>query len=155
MASDLDIQKLAKALRDPLLGWGFVVPTPVTAYTPVLSGSTTPGAPTYSLQDGWYVRRGPLVKFWGRITWTALGGAAGNAQISIPIVAGTAGSGTYRFSNNLWTNNVTFGALTPQALITQAQQFFTMWTPANNAASALIAVEAAGDVVFDGEYAVA
>lgn len=123
-------------------------------YTPIYAGLTTPGTPTYSLQEGWYQRDGALVYAWGRITWTAAGGAAGIASISLPSTVGTAASGTYRLSGGLWTNNVTIGTFTPQVLITQATAYFTMNTPANNAAGAAIAVEAAGDAIFAVFYPV-
>lgn len=143
-----------QALATRLWPWIAQFYTAQGTYTPILAGLTTPGAPTYSLQEGWYARAGPLVTAWGRITWTAAGGATGTASISLPIVAGTAASGTYRLSGGLWTNNVTIGAFTPQMLVTQATAYFTMNVPANNAAGAAIAIEAAGDVIFGLTYPV-
>lgn len=127
----------------------------VVAYTPTYTGGTTPGTgQTYSLQDGWYVRLGPVIHFWGRIAWTAAGTAAGTAQISLPVAAGTAASGTYRFSGSLYVTNVTIGTFSPEMLISQGASVFTMGQPSNNGANAPIVVEAAGDVIFSGTYVI-
>jgi len=120
-------------------------------YTPTYLGGTTPGATTYTTQDGYWVRIGALVFFNGRVTWTAASGT-GAAQISLPFTAAIAPSGTFRWSGSLWTNNVTIGAFSPQMLITQNTAYFNMWTPANDAGSAVINVEAAGDIVFSGWF---
>ena len=125
----------------------------VGTYVPTYTGGTTPGAgQAYTTQDGYYRRLADVVFFNGRITWTGAGTAAGNAQISLPFTAATATSGTYRWSGSLWTNNVTIGAFSPQMLISGGGAFFLMTTPANNAANAIIQIEAAGDVIFSGWY---
>lgn len=124
---------------------------PPTAYTVTYVGGATAGATTYSLQNAWYSRHGQRIDFWGRVTWTAATGT-GEARILLPLTAGTAASGTYRWSGSLWVNNVTIGTFSPEMLITQATAYFNMWQPANNAGATVIAVEAAGDVIFSGFY---
>lgn len=116
-----------------------------SAYTPTYLGGTTLGATTYTAQGGNYTRVGNVVVVQGRVTWTAATGT-GQARISLPFTAAFAAPAP------IWTSNVTFGALTPYGLVQAGVNYLTIWTPANNAASAAIAVEAAGDIQFQATY---
>jgi hypothetical protein len=58
-----------------------------TAYTPVLSGTSTAGTPTYTVQTGRYNVIGNMCFVSGRISITALGSPTGNMQISLPLPA--------------------------------------------------------------------
>src|SRR5262245_2960870 len=78
------------------------------AYTPTYLGETTPGATTYTTQEGSYIRVGNLVLARGRVTWTAATGT-GNATISLPFTAAST------FAVTILTNNVTIGAFTAEA----------------------------------------
>lgn len=66
------------------------------AWTPTLSGSSTPGSPTYSAQLGSYTRNGAMVTAHFTLTGTSLGGAAGGLAIAgLPLtVAGSYGTCT-------------------------------------------------------------
>jgi hypothetical protein len=55
-------------------------------YTPVVSGLTTPGAGTYTLQEGWYIRQERLVTFFCRVTWSAHTGT-GQISLNLPFPA--------------------------------------------------------------------
>jgi hypothetical protein len=54
----------------------------VGAFTPVLYGSTTAGAPTYTAQTGLYVLQGKIVHFKIGITISSMGGLVGAVRIS-------------------------------------------------------------------------
>jgi hypothetical protein len=118
------------------------------AWTPTYSGGLTVGVTTYSLQTGHYVRLGRVIIAKGRVTWTAATGT-GAALISLPFTTSNSAAAT---PVTIWTDSVTFGALTPYGLAPAAVAYFRLWTPANNAASAVVAVEAAGDIIFQTTY---
>lgn len=118
-------------------------------WAPTYVGGTTAGVTTYTTQQGDYTRIGRIVAAKGRVTWTAATGT-GQARISLPFAA--AAGVNMETPAMIWTSNVTFGALTPYGLVQQGVQYLTIWTPANNAASVAIAVEAAGDVIFEAIY---
>lgn len=120
-------------------------------YTPTYLGATTPGATTYSLQEGFWRRVNDIVFFNGRVTWTAATGT-GTALISLPVTAATAPAGTYRWAGAVYTTNVTFANGSIQSLITQAGTTFSMQSPLTNAAGNVVVMEAAGDVIFSGWY---
>lgn len=61
------------------------------SWTPVLSGSTVAGTPTYTSQVGRAVRIGNFLHFSGRISITAIGGMTGNVRISLPTAHETVG----------------------------------------------------------------
>lgn len=109
-------------------------------YTPTYLGGTTAGATTYSVQLGAYTQIGNIVLVTGNVAWTAATGT-GNAQISLPFTPISRGAGA------LWMQNVTFANGTPLLQIA-AQPFFLMYSPATNAAGAIVQVEGAGDVRF-------
>lgn len=115
-------------------------------YVPTYTGRTTPGATTYTAQDGAYVRIGNAVLFRGRIIWTAATGT-GQAQISLPFTAAGV-----RGAIAIWTNAVTFANSAPQGRIIPGDAVFLMDSPLTNAGSANINVEAAGEVWFSGTY---
>lgn len=122
----------------------------VVAYTPTYDGST-PGSTTYTTQAGFYIRMDNLVLAWGTLVWTAASGT-GNAQISLPIAASATASSN--FSGGVRVTTVTFAAGTPQVLIAAGAAFFLLQSPATNAASTTVQVEAAGNIVFTIVYAV-
>lgn len=137
--------------KAPGLNWG--TPTAAAApegvYTPTYLGATTPGVTTYTTQDGWWTRIGPLIFFNGRVIWTAATGT-GTAIISLPFTSqNTAGM---RYAVNVYTTNVTFANGSIQATIAPGVAFFSMLSPATNAAGTPVAVEAAGDIIFAGWY---
>lgn len=73
MSDDLALQKMARRLRDPLRGWGFVALDSGT-WTPVLQGSGIAGTFTYDATNtgGEYTRLGNRVLFQGRVRITAI-----------------------------------------------------------------------------------
>lgn len=53
------------------------------SWLPIIEGSTTAGAGTYTIQRGYYYRQGIMVDCWFTITWTAHSGA-GNFLVKLP-----------------------------------------------------------------------
>lgn len=116
-------------------------------YGPTMVGGTTAGTTTYVIQEGEYVRIGRAVFCSGRVNWTAATGT-GDARISLPSVVGA----TYRSTGSLFVDGITFGGSGVQMLVVPGTQYFTMYTPASNAAATLLTVEAAGLVIFSLTY---
>lgn len=123
-----------------------------TSYTPTYVGGTSAGSTTYAAdgQVGYWTKIGRLVLFQGRIQWTAATGT-GDARISLPPFTPTSTT-NLNAAIAIDTNNVTFAAGTPQGLIQPGLDYFLMRSPATNAASTVVQVEAAGIVSFGGFY---
>jgi hypothetical protein len=116
-----------------------------STYTPAYLGETTPGATTYTTQEGSYARIGNVIVARGRVTWTAATGT-GNATISLPFATASVVAVT------IMTNNVTIGTFTAEAFAAAGASVFRLFTPANNAAGAFVQMEAAGDIIFQATY---
>jgi hypothetical protein len=110
-------------------------------YTPTYGGLTINGVTTYTTQQGNYIKIGNLVVVQFEVTWTAATGT-GTAYISLPFTAAS----TMEFPMAIYTTNVTFAAGTPYGLVNTGLNYMVMGTPTTNAATATIAVEAAGTV---------
>ena len=117
------------------------------AYTPTYVGGTTAGATTYTLQQGSYVRLGPVVIATGAVIWTAATGT-GNARISLPFPA----VAVINFTGSVRVESVTFANSTPEVEFSNTQQFFVMRSPLTNAGGAVVQVEAAGNIIFTITY---
>lgn len=113
-------------------------------YVPTYGGGVTAGVTTYTTQTGAYVQIGPLVFVWGQVVWTAATGT-GNAQISLPITPSVVS-----VLGNVRCQAVTFAAGAPEPLIVGS--FLELRSPASNAATTPVAVEAAGDIIFSIAY---
>lgn len=142
--------RIDRRLISALKGWFL----PFTAgnigtYTPTYLGSTAAGTTTYSVQQGAWVRVGPIVFVTGTVVWTAATGT-GNAQISLPFAS--ANTSNQNFSGSVRTVNVTFANSTPQILIQPNTAFFILQSPLTNAASTTVQMEAAGNIVFSVWY---
>lgn len=154
MTDDRGMQALARQLREPLKGYFAHLDSfrDANTYTPTYAGGTAAGTTTYTTQAGFYERVFDLVFFHGRVTWTAATGT-GNARISLPFTALNTTNMYYAIS--VWTNNVTFanqGILVP---ISPNNAYFEMYSPLTNAASAIVQMEAAGDVIWGGWFRIA
>jgi len=121
-------------------------------YTPTYLGGTTPGATTYSAQQGAWTRIGNIVFVTGTVAWTAATGT-GDARISLPFTAINVANQNH--TGSLWQAAVTFANGTPQMLISPNVAYFIMTSPLTNAANTTVAIEAAGIVVFPAAYRVA
>ena len=121
-------------------------------YVPTYAGGTTAGATTYTTQFGAWTRIGNVVIATGTVVWTAATGT-GNAQFSLPFT--TANVTDQFFSGGCRTVNVTFTNSAPQVRFVNNSAFFILESPLTNAASAIVQMEAAGNVIFTVTYFVA
>ena len=55
----------------------------IRQYIPLVFGKTVAGQGTYSVQDGWYLRKGLLVDLWFAVSWSGHTGT-GDAYIQLP-----------------------------------------------------------------------
>ena len=147
-----DLQALARKLAEPLRGLfigygsGYVEGT----WTPTYVGASTAGSTTYTGAStyGAYTRIGNTVLFQARVVWTAATGT-GTVRISLPIAA----SSTENFSVVTFrTEGVTFGGTGVQGYIPAGASYVELISMNSNAASTVIAVEAAGDIIYAGHY---
>lgn len=115
-------------------------------YVPTYLGGTTAGVTTYSFQDGAWTRKGREITVRGQINWTAATGT-GNAQVSLPFAAASGNT-----TGALWLSGVTFAAGTPELRLNSGDSFFTLISPATNAAGTVVAVEAAGTIIWTVSY---
>jgi hypothetical protein len=116
-------------------------------YTPTYYGLSSAGTTTYSTRQGQYVRIGNLVIAQFNITWTAATGT-GNAAISLPYPAAAG----YPFAIPIYTADVTFAATGVMGLVQTGTNYVLLGTPTSNAATATLAVEAAGTIIGTAIY---
>ena len=120
-------------------------------YTPTYLGATTAGTTTYTTQDGFWRKIFNIVFFNGRVVWTNATGT-GTAIISLPFTSeSTSGK---RYSLTINPTNVTFANGYVSANIANGASFFSMISPATNAAGTAVTVETAGDIIFTGWFCV-
>lgn len=112
-----------------------------TTYTPTYGGLTTSGTTTYTTQQGNYLRIGSLIVTQFEVTWTAATGT-GVAFISLPFTA----RATLEFAMPIYPSNITYAGGPPYALVNTGTNYLVLGTPTSNAATATLAVEAAGTV---------
>jgi hypothetical protein len=145
MSDDLSDQKLARRIAAILPGLRFPQQEQ-GSYTPTYEGGTTPGTTTYTFQSGAWTRIGNMVVVRGQVNWSAATGT-GDAQVSLPFAPGTR-----NFTGSLWLIGVTFAAGTPQMQLSGGNTFFTMISPATNAAGTVVQMEAAGNIIWTVTY---
>jgi hypothetical protein len=122
-----------------------------STYTPTYEGSTVPGATTYTTQAGWYIRIGSIVFVTGTLVWTAATGT-GNVRISLPFTSSnTSGQ---RHAAYVYTESVTFANGSIQGVNFANNNTLRLFSPATNAGSTELSMEAAGTIVFSIWYAV-
>ncbi len=114
-------------------------------YTPTYLGGTTAGVTTYTLQQGGWVRLGPVVIVTGTVVWTAATGT-GTAQISLPFTVQNVTN--QFFSGSVRVDAVTFANGAPEVVVSPNTAVFILVTPITNAGSPALVVEAAGNIVF-------
>lgn len=116
-------------------------------YAPTYQGGTTGGVTTYVIQTGTWTQIGNIVIARIVLVWSAATGT-GTAQFSLPFPAGSSGSGPARFVN------ITFASGSPGVNLASGDSFFTLLSPASNAAGTAVAMEGAGNLVATIVYGV-
>lgn len=88
-------------------------------WTPAITGSVSNPTVTYTVQEGNYVRLGPLVFFSFRLVINTISGGSGSLRVSLPVEVGSVSSqaAAYTGAADLpaGTNNVVFNAVNNQS----------------------------------------
>ena len=116
------------------------------AYTPTYVGGTAAGVTTYTFQNAAWTQIGNQITVRGQVAWSAATGT-GNARISLPF-APVGGN----FTGSLYVTAITFANNTPQMLVNAGNSYFEMGSPLTNANPTMVAVEAAGNLIFTVTY---
>lgn len=130
-----------------------MVPAATQTYTPTYLGGTTPGTTTYSIQVGRYrMLADNLCWVYGRVDWTAATGT-GIVRVSLPFTARNIANFLQTFSG--YIIGVTFAASGILFAVSPNDNAVVLNSPTSNGGSSLVAIEAAGTIVFEGVYEVA
>jgi hypothetical protein len=121
------------------------------SYTPVLTGATTAGTATYSVQQGSYAIAGGSVNFYANLTWTGHTGT-GQGLINLPLTIYSAAPVPDYIPVSIFVNGITLGSgYQPASLIyrvgNRAQLYQT-----KDGTSVSLSVPAAGTIYISGSY---
>ncbi len=121
------------------------------SFTPVIKGTTTAGAGTYTAQVGRYTKVGNVVHFWIALVWTAHTGTGSLYIDSLPF---TPKNVSYmQRAVSVWAENLTFtGQLT--GLVVTDQPLLNLWRVSSNAAAVQLAMDSTGSLFIAGSYEV-
>lgn len=122
-------------------------------YTPVLTGGTSAGTATYSVQQGSYAISGGSVDFYASLAWTGHTGT-GQGYINLPLPIYNASPVPAFFPVNLTISGITLGAgFQAKALISRAGDRVQLYQ-ANESTGALISLDvpASGEIYISGAY---
>ena len=120
-------------------------------FTPVIAGSTTAGAGTYTAQVGFYTRVGNTVDFTLTVTWTAHTGAGNLLVTGLPFTSNATGNRIYSVS--VLSSNLTFtGQLA--GWINNSQTRVDIGVQTSGAANASLALDTAATLWITGTYQV-
>lgn len=145
------LERAQRARVGAEVGGGVPAVTDTGSYTPTYQGGTTGGTTTYASQFGYWARVGAILLCYGVLDWTAATGT-GEARISLPFAARS--DGTRRWAPSLRLAGVTYASSPPQGLLLGGASYFRLEYAISNAAANVIAVEAAGTVIWTIVYEV-
>jgi len=123
------------------------------SWTPTISGISTTGTGTYSVQVGRYTKVGNLVTISARVTWSAHTGTGNMSITGLPFVNQNVndlyGSVTFGYVNNL--------ALTANNLVTGVSIFNTSRIdlyqyPVGGGGGLAVSMDTAADIIFTVTY---
>lgn len=148
-ALDPEIQRLAQKLAPALMPWLLREFYAEGTWTPTYTGLATPGATTYTLQSGSYVRIGRAVLFTMTVVWSAATGTGlGLFLLPFPVT----NTANQYFAATCRSADITFGAGAPEVEIDPNTIHAYLRYPTSNAGTSNINVEAAGNVIISGWY---
>lgn len=124
----------------------------VGTWVPTYVGGTTAGVTTYVRQVGAWIRIGAMVVATATVEWSAATGT-GDAQLSLPFASVNTTNQFYAVP--VRTNLVTFANSAPIGQLVNNSSFIILTSPATNANSAVVQIEAAGLVFYTATYFVA
>jgi hypothetical protein len=116
-------------------------------WTPVVTGGTTAGSASYSVQDGLYVKIGSMVYFRLTVTYT---GHTGTGSIGITGIPFSVASGINIFS--FACDNFTFPSDTTFAYIGGGASKIDIRYMNSGSSSSAVAMDAAANIYISGSY---
>ena len=120
-------------------------------WTPVIIGTTSAGAGTYTSQYGTYVKIGRVVIVWCTVSWTAHTGT-GNMRISgLPFTVSSAGAGDVHI---MGVSSITYSASTVPAgiPINSSDQIQLIEIPVGGGTNASITLDTSGAITIGATY---
>lgn len=120
-------------------------------FTPVIVGTGTAGAGTYSVQDGKYTKIGRVVHFEGRVAWSAHTGTTNMIINGLPFAVSAAPSAK---PCAIMLTNIAFTGQAVGSLGAFSSTGIDLYTMATNAAPTRIAIDTSGEISFSGSYTV-
>jgi hypothetical protein len=119
-------------------------------FTPVISGTSSAGTGTYSVQNGAYVKIGKMVQYQIYLVLTAHTGTGDIAIGGLPFTA----SASYYPSAAIYVNNLALTALNyPQiAVTTSSTDFLVRQVPVGGGGVSGIPMDTAFDILISGTY---
>lgn len=118
-------------------------------FTPLIIGTGTAGAGTYSTQVGHYVKMGCRVDYDINLTWSAHTGTTNMKVSGLPYIAGNRNSPAV-----LQCSNLTFAATLLQAYVEAAAATISLGTVATGAAYTALPIDTAATLNLSGSYSV-
>jgi hypothetical protein len=122
-------------------------------FTPVVAGTTSAGAGTYTTQVGRYTRLGNIVQVSIVLVWSAHTGTGNTKITGLPFTS--AGSGQGRTSVAPLLENFTYGAGIPQLFLSDSATEMNLYLQTSAAGVAAIALDTAASIYASFTYAVA
>ena len=121
-------------------------------WTPVISGTSTAGTGTYTVQNGAYVKIGKMVQYQVYVILTAHTGTGDIAIGGLPFTA----SASYYPPAAIYVNNLalTAGNYPQIAVSTASTNFLFRQVPTGGGAAAAIPMDTAFDILLSGTYQV-
>ena len=120
-------------------------------WEPILDGTSTTGAFTYTHQVGWVLRRGLWVDVFGDVAWTGVGSATGNLFVTLPYQV--ANSAQMPFVGVVQPSGITFTGGTSIELNCIPQTYRgEFWNSGSAFTTANQAVVSSGRLIFHVRY---
>lgn len=118
-------------------------------FTPTVVGATTAGTATYTTQIGKYQRVGNLVKYSLRVVWS---GHTGTGSMRIGGLPYASASGLHYAASNYQSSVAVGSGLQFSALEIGGQSYISLYSNNPAGGAALLAMDAAGDIILSGHY---
>ncbi len=120
-------------------------------FTPIVSGTTSAGAGTYSVQNGNYTRIGNIVFFQAYLVWSAHTGTGNILAGGLPLTSRNSSNELHCCS--VWYSNFTYTAASfLQAYVNPNDTTLNLTQMTATAAAASIPIDTAASMMFCGQY---
>jgi hypothetical protein len=124
-------------------------------FTPIISGSTSAGTGTYSIQSGRYTKIGRLVQFQIRVTWSAHTGT-GNLNIDqLPFVSSAVANSFASVSIGYFSDVALTASRVATAFIETNVSYIPLAQyPVGGGSASYVPMDTSGDIMISGTYTV-